>query len=506
VKTEVLNTIHAFHNASMRPNLKLLLIPVLLTFSFLSHARLIRIIHTNDLHSYFTGYYTGLGGYAKVRTKIKEIREEAQMKGIEVIHLDAGDWGEGTSFYHSNQGVDSIRALQLLGVDVATIGNHDHMMGGKVLGQQIRKAGVKTKFTVANIKPTPSMDLRDVVSPFVDLERAGISVRIIGLTTAQAFFQYTMAPGKILDPVTIGENQGRAAKKSGRELVIALTHIGMAKDIELAKKSSSIDLIIGGHTHSKLNAVYWSRNRYGRSVPIVQAWAHGLGVGSLLLDVDDKGLIHVVDYELHEIDVSVAPDPEMQEFVKKSIETRNRSFPFDWNEAIGESEGSLTGYISGHPVYRKSCWGYHLATAAREAAGATVGIHVASFEGVFKPAGPVTMGDIADQFPHFRNFGDQGWEIATVRLPGWLLRPVMYIVSRLNLGVTFSGLGYNNKGQPVVEDKAMYTVAFPAEVAFAVHTSMPSYRHFFRGLKFTGKYYWPVMSDYVKRHSPLKCQ
>jgi hypothetical protein len=196
----------------------------------------------------------------------------------------------------------------------------------------------------------------------------------------------------------------------------------------------------------------------------------------------------------------------MQEFVKKSIETRNRSFPFDWNEAIGESEGSLTGYISGHPVYRKSCWGYHLATAAREAAGATVGIHVASFEGVFKPAGPVTMGDIADQFPHFRNFGDQGWEIATVRLPGWLLRPVMYIVSRLNLGVTFSGLGYNNKGQPVVEDKAMYTVAFPAEVAFAVHTSMPSYRHFFRGLKFTGKYYWPVMSDYVKRHSPLKCQ
>jgi 5'-nucleotidase len=227
VKTEVLNTIHAFHNASMRPNLKLLLIPVLLTFSFLSHARLIRIIHTNDLHSYFTGYYTGLGGYAKVRTKIKEIREEAQMKGIEVIHLDAGDWGEGTSFYHSNQGVDSIRALQLLGVDVATIGNHDHMMGGKVLGQQIRKAGVKTKFTVANIKPTPSMDLRDVVSPFVDLERAGISVRIIGLTTAQAFFQYTMAPGKILDPVTIGENQGRAAKKSGRELVIALTHIGM---------------------------------------------------------------------------------------------------------------------------------------------------------------------------------------------------------------------------------------------------------------------------------------
>ena len=491
--------------AHMRLYPKILLITLLSTFSFLSHARLIQIIHTNDLHSYFAGYNTGAGGYARVRTKIKEIREEARLKGIEVIHLDAGDWGEGTSFYHSNEGIDSLRALELLGVNVATIGNHDHMVGGKMLGEQIRKAGVNTRFTVANIKTTPAMNLRDVVFPFIDLEKANISIRVIGLTTAQAFFQYTMAPGKILDPVLIGEREAKAAKKAGRELVIALTHLGMTKDIELAKKSSSFDLIIGGHSHSKLDSIYWARNKYGKGVPIAQAWAHGLGVGSLLIDLNEKSEVQVIDYKLHEIDETVAPDSEMQDFVKRSIVRRNSSFPFDWNEVIGDSEGPLTGYVSGHLVYRRSCWGWHLATAAREAAHATVGVHVASFEGVFKPAGPVTRGDIADQFPHVRKFGDQGWEIATVRLPGWLLRPVMFIVSRLRLGVTFSGLGYNNKGEPQVKDKTMYTVAFPAEVAYAINTSMPGYRYILRGLKFTGKYYWPVMNDYVERNSPLKC-
>lgn len=489
----------------MRPYIKLLLITLLTTFSFLSHARLIRIIHTNDLHSYFTGYHNGAGGYARIKTKIKEIREEARLKGIEVIHLDAGDWGEGTSFYHANNGIDSLRALEMLGIDVATIGNHDHMVGGKMLGEQIRKARVKTRFTVANIKATPSMNLRDVVFPYVDLEKAKISIRVVGLTTAQAFFQYTMAPGKILDPLITGEREARTAKKAGRELVIALTHVGMTKDIELANKSTSFDLIIGGHTHSKVDSIHWARNRFGKGVPIVQAWAHGLGVGSLLVDVNDYGEVQVVDYKLHEIDENVAQDPEMLEFVKRSTANRNRSFPFDWNEVIGESEGPLTGYVSGHPVYRRSCWGWHLATAAREAVRATVGIHVASFEGVFKPAGHVTRGDIAEQFPHVRKYGDQGWEIATVRLPGWLLRPVMFIVSRLKLGVTFSGLGYNNKGEPQVKDKSMYTIAFPAEVAYAINTSMPGYRYLLRGLKFTGQYYWPVMNEYVERNTPLTC-
>ena len=484
---------------------KIFLFLSLTLITTVSHARLIRIIHTNDLHSYFTGYYSGLGGYARVMTKIKEIRAEAEVSGFEVIHLDGGDWGEGTSFYHANQGVDSIRALGILGVDVATIGNHDHMMGGFKLGQQIKAANVKTKFVLANIKTTPEMELEGAITPFVDMDRAGIPIRVIGLTTAQAFFQYSIAPGKFYLPNGVGEAQGKLAKKAGRELVIALTHIGLSEDKSLAKNSTSIDLIIGGHSHTRVDQVQWQKNRKGKAVPIVQAWAHGLGVGSLLLDVEEGGKVKVVDYKLHKIDESVQKNPEMTHFVKSSIERRNQSFPFNWYEKIGDTDSPLTGYVLGHSAYKKSCWAWHMANAAKEAAGASVGVHIASFEGVYKPAGPVTYGDISDQFPHFRKFGDQGWEIATIRISGWKLRPIMFILSRLNLGVTFSGLGYK-KDKPIVDDKAIYTLAFPAEIAYAINTSQPRYAHFLKGLKFTGKHYWPVVSNYVKQNTPISCQ
>lgn len=485
--------------------IKLSIILAFLFTSTFSHARLIQIIHTNDLHSYFKGYtHSNLGGYAKVRTKIKEIRKVAAEKGIEVIHLDGGDWGEGTSFFHANEGVDSIRALNLLGVDVATIGNHDHMLGGNKLGKQIRAANVDTKFTVANVRTTPDMDLEGTVTPFVDLNRAGIPIRVIGLTTSEPFFQYTLSPGKVVSPFSVGETEAKKAKKAGKELVIALTHIGVKDDKTLAKRSTSIDLIVGGHSHTELKNIQWQKNKKGRRIPIVQAWAHGLAVGSLLLEVKEGESPQVIDYKLHEIDETISPDPVMANFVKSSVARRNQSFPFNWNEVIGESDTPLTGYVMGHADYNKNCWAKHMAKAAKEAVGASVGVHIASFEGVYKPAGLVTYGDIADEFPHFRKYGDQGWEIATIRISGWKLKPLMWIISKLKVGVTFSGLGYNE--MPFVQNKAIYTLAFPAEVAYAINISHPKFAHFLKGLTFTGKYYWPVVADYVKKNSPISCR
>ena len=60
----------------------------------------------------------------------------------------------------------------------------------------------------------------------------------------------------------------------------------------------------------------------------------------------------------------------------------------------------------------QSCWGRHMARAIRKASGASVGINIAGLLGVGKSPGPVTFGDIVDNHPHIRKFGDQGWEIA----------------------------------------------------------------------------------------------
>lgn len=473
----------------------------LLSLSTVSHGRLLQIIHTNDLHSYFTGYANGNGSYPRVMTKIKQLREEAQKKGIEVLQLDAGDWGEGTSFFLANSGVDSIKALEMLGTEVAVVGNHDHLLGLPSLLDQINRANVDTKFVVANIQSDVVMGPK--VTPYVDIEKAGIPIRIIGLTTPETYFQYTVAPGRVRSPVPIADTEAKKAKAAGKELVIALTHLGLYQDELVADGTSDIDVIVGGHTHSKLTDINWETNRDGRKIPIVQAWAHGLAVGSLLLDVKENGGgVEVVEYKLHEVTAPIASDPEMTDFVMRAAQHRNVNLNLDADTVIGETKTPMTGYLNGKPVYRSSCWGWHMATATRKAVGAAVGIHVASFEGKYKAAGPITYADLADNWPHIRKFGDQGWEIATVYMSGWKLRTFMYFISRRIAGITFSGLGYKDINP---DEKATYRVAIPAEAALAIKTSFPGYVQYLQGLKYTGKYYWPVMVDYIKKNTPISC-
>jgi 2',3'-cyclic-nucleotide 2'-phosphodiesterase (5'-nucleotidase family) len=338
----------------------------------------------------------------------------------------------------------------------------------------------------------------------VDVVRGGIPIRIIGLTTSEYYFQYSVLPGKILPPAPVAEAQGLLAKKAGKELVIALTHLGTSQDSTVARNTTAIDVIIGGHTHTKLTEVKWTKNKDKKNIPIVQAWAHGLAVGTLLLDVKEGGGVSVVEYKLHEVGPEVAPDPAMTAFIENASPRRNANLAFPADEVLGETKTSLSGYLNGKPVLRSSCWGRHMATAARQAAGASVGIHVSHFEGMWKPAGPVTYADLANEFPHFRKFGDQGWEIATVTMSGIKLRAMMYYISRKGYGVTFSGLGYIALDE--LDDKAIYRIAIPAEVALAIKTSIPGYRHYLQGLKYTGKYYWTAMAEYIRKNSPLTCR
>ncbi|MBA2404822.1 MAG: hypothetical protein H0V66_08630, partial [Bdellovibrionales bacterium] len=309
-------------------------------------------------------------------------------------------------------------------------------------------------------------------------------------------------PGHVLYPNPVGEAEGKKAKAQGRELVIALTHLGLSQDQSLAANSSSIDVIVGGHTHSKLTKASFVKNKLGKNIPIVQAWAHGLAVGTLLLDVKEGGAgVEVVEYKLHEVGAPLAADEEMTDFVAKSADKRNQNFAINWGEIIGETKTPMTGYVAGLPVSRSSCWGYHVATAARRAVNASLGIHISNFEGVYKAPGPITYADLADNFPHVRKYGDQGWEIATVFMSGYKLKPFLMWISRRGYGVTFSGMGYKQ-----LDDKATYRIAFPAELALAIKTSFPAYRKYLQGLKYTGKFYWPVMVEYLKEHSPINCK
>ena len=506
---------------------KLICLFLLCTFSLASHAKLLHIIHTNDLHSYFNGYTDGRGGYARIKAKIDELKAEDQRKGISTLILDAGDFSDGTSFYLTNDGANSLQALDIFQTDVAVVGNHDFILGGKALANQIRRANAKTKIVSANLMPTPEMGLSGLVHPYADLEKDGLKIRVIGLTTAEPVFQYSMSPGFVNEPIAVGNIQAGMARVEKKDLIIALTHIGSSFDKLLVQSSTDIDIVVGGHDHKRMDQALMVKNRNKKLVPIVQAASHGLVVGSLLVDVKENHQVDVVEYKLIDIATPMEENAQMSQFVEESEHDRNELFGGRFDEPVGYSEIKLTGYEDGHPVIKNSCWGQNMAKLSAEAAGTDIGVHMAFFEGVTIEPGVITFGNIVDNFPHVSAQGDPGWKIGTIEVNGKVLKIIIKAIAALpgQVGMSFHGVKFTSIGLDNIpyiggfnwtfnikvngkriEKTKMYTLAMPAEIGNAVRLTLPKkVQAVFPEFKTSDKFYWNEMESYIRKNSPIKC-
>ena len=81
------------------------------------------------------------------------------------------------------------------------------------------------------------------------------------------------------------------------DIVIALVHMGIYPfsgkgSKRLAEKVPGIDLIVDGHTHTRLDSPIFVKNLVsGRMVPIVQAWKWGMIVGRVDFEIQDKKVV-----------------------------------------------------------------------------------------------------------------------------------------------------------------------------------------------------------------------
>lgn len=475
---------------------------ILLFCSFAAHARLVQIIHTNDLHSFFDGTRAGRGGYAKLKTLMDSLRAEAKKKEIPTLTLDAGDFGEGSSFFFSDEGVDSLRALELLGVQAAVIGNHDFILGGDELARQIKKASISTTILSANMMGKKDLGLDGLVPSHKNFLIDGLKIRVFGLTTSLVHFQYPLKPlGKILPEINVGLEEEARAKQEGVDFTIALTHIGQKNDFKLAQKSQNIQLIVGGHSHTRFEEVQYAENKNKQSIPVVQTGAHGVAVGSLILDIQGKGKFKVVSYKLHDVTADVASDKTLKAFTADAKTKRDSYFGRSWKEEIGESTIPLSGYRNGKLNGGKTCWSSHLAKMTKEAVGADLGLQFDNMQGEEIAAGKITFGDIIDNFPHFRKFGDGGWLISKSRINGLLVKKVMAILAKTKLPVTVYGLDAE------IKNTKAYTIAYPSEISHAVGELNESLKKILLpGLIETDVKYWTVIEDYIRRNSPLTCK
>jgi 5'-nucleotidase / UDP-sugar diphosphatase len=495
---------------------------------FALEARVVQILHTNDLHSYFEGTRAGQGGYARLKTIIDELRAEATRKGIPTFHFDGGDFGEGSTFYFSDQGVDALRALDHLGVDAAVLGNHDYMFGGPDLRRQILEAKLKTPILSANIVGKRALGLRGLIPDFVDFELDGLKLRVFGLTTTEIHFQYPFRPqGFISSSHRAGIDMAQRAEREGVDFLIALTHTGHRVDEILVRNSFSIDLVIGGHDHILFETPRMVENLWGRAVPILQAGAHGTHIGSFLIDILPGGKSTILDYRVYPITTDIPEDQDIKRFVAEAHEKRERYLGRSWKEIIGFTEIPLTGNYNGIMRDKRSCWSRHMARLTRLTAKADLGLQWDVFQGEEIAPGVVTFGDMVDNFPHINRWGDKGWSVSRARVPGFVLKAFLRFLSSRDerLDYTIDGLYARTEAGAVPFDFALhraedatlalesiksakyYTIGLPSEIPFAMKNLARLTANFLLGFpsRVENGHFWPVLEEYIRTNSPLRC-
>lgn len=278
--------------------MKQLLFTISLLFSlslFAQNENKLVILHTNDTHSQIepfgaqAGDNKGKAGLARRATLIKEIRNQYP----NVLLLDAGDFIQGTPYFNMFGGELEVKAMNQLGYDVVTLGNHEFDNGVAFLSKMLQNA----KFDVVSANYDVSNTvLKNQIKPYVIKNINGIKVGIIGLNVRPngLISDKNFEGIRFLNPIDEVNRYAKILKEEEKvDLVIALSHLGYQSDSQFSDKkvaagSRNVDIIIGGHSHTYLPEPVEVKNLDGQPVMITQSGSKGMNVGKLIFEISNK--------------------------------------------------------------------------------------------------------------------------------------------------------------------------------------------------------------------------
>jgi 2',3'-cyclic-nucleotide 2'-phosphodiesterase (5'-nucleotidase family) len=178
--------------------------------------------------------------------------------------------------------------------------------------------------------------------------------------------------------------------KKHADVIIVLSHLGFPEDLKLAYLIGGIDVIVGGHSHTRVE-----KPRTVGSTIIVQAWEHGKTLGVLDLEVYD-GRVALSEGHLEKILASGPRDEAVQELVKK--------YQTQVDEVLGQVIGETTVFLDGQNVRRRETnLGNWLADLIRQTANADVAVLNGGGIRRSLAAGPISLRDIQEIIP-FENY------------------------------------------------------------------------------------------------------
>lgn len=257
----------------------------------------ITLLHTNDTHSRIepfgpgNGAISGLGGVARRATLVKQLRQQLGA----VLLLDAGDTFQGTPYFNRYKGRLDYQLMRMVGYDAGTLGNHDFDNGVGLLVEamesmeQLQHPNPPFAFVNCNFDCKGAPALAKRLRPYLVREFPGLRVGITGVGVA---FAGLVAP-KNHEGITWKDpyESLRPVIKRLREvekvdLVVVLSHLGYnlngtaPDDLQMPGQVAGIDAVIGGHSHTFLDAPTRVKQANGETL-VFQVGFGGVNLGRM---------------------------------------------------------------------------------------------------------------------------------------------------------------------------------------------------------------------------------
>ncbi len=203
------------------------------------------IFHFNDIHGKIDNF-----------AKVAAIVERERQGGGDVYLFCAGDNFTGNPIIDQYQppGEPMLELLNRLGLDLMTPGNHEFDFGM----ENLRSFAARARFPLvaANIE-APAGALPQLRPSIVLQTKNGLRIVIFGLIQVEAGSGLPSTHPDRVKGLRFSEPLQEAMKfrnlRQGSHVFLALTHIGYEDDLRLAGQMPELDVIIGGHSHTRVD-------------------------------------------------------------------------------------------------------------------------------------------------------------------------------------------------------------------------------------------------------------
>lgn len=308
-------------------------------------AQHITLLHTTDIHGQVNVHdeffwedgksiYKKRGGFAHLKTLINSIRKE----NPNTLLLDGGDCFQGSAIAALSEGQALIPLMNNLNYDLMLPGNWEVVYGKKMLVKDM--GAYHAPKVCGNMFNETEGDL--MFPPFHTFFLGNLKIGFLGyndpLTPIRQSPAYSYGI-KFTDPEkNISKYIKLLREQEQCDLVIALTHMGMAQQLHLSNQpyAEGLDYIFGADTHERIR-----KPLEGKYCKVTEPGAFSSFIGKMDL-VIENGKIKEEAYELIEVDPDKhKADEEMLSLISKA----EAPYKNDLQKVIGSSRTSLVRYF-----------------------------------------------------------------------------------------------------------------------------------------------------------------